>query len=79
MPIPEKEPSPFGIYKGHSLLGIITTKVSILKEYPNLAIPEGRRAFKTINLKLNSNKTENLCPKVDFCKADAHMRRLLST
>ena len=40
-------------------------------------LPQGRRSFKTINMKLN--KPENLCSKIDFCKADAHMGRLLST
>ena len=38
---------------------------------------QGRRSFKTINMKLN--KPENLCSKIDFRKADAHMGRLLST
>ena len=37
MPIPEIEPSPFGIYKGNSLLGIATAKVSILNiSSPNM-------------------------------------------
>ena len=37
MPIPEKEPSPFGIYKGNSLLGMVTAKVSILNiSSPNM-------------------------------------------
>ena len=115
MPIPEKETSPYGIYKGNSLLGMVTAKVSILNiSSPNMQfrkaenvcpkvdfrkadahlrdkyeveqtrkpmsqgrLLQGRRSFKTINMKLN--KPENLCSKIDFCKADAHMGRLLST
>ena len=77
MPIPEKEPSPFRIYKGNSLLGIVTAEVSIHINTEHIfsqqAIPQGRRSFKTINMKLN--KPENLCSKIDFRKADAHLRQ----
>ena len=37
---------------------------------------QARRSFKTINMKLN--KPKNLCSKIDFCKANTHMGRLLS-
>ena len=39
MPIPEQEASPFGIYKGNSLLGMETAKVSILNiSSPNMQL-----------------------------------------